>query len=371
MPRVLVLGGYGVFGSRAAERLLRDSSIEVVIAGRSKTQAALATERFATELKHRISSAQLDATLLSADDLRRLGVSVVINTVGPYQAQNYRVAEAAIAAGVHYVDLADARAFVTGIRALDAAAKRAGVLVVSGASTVPALAASVIDDLLPRFKSIDALTYGISPGNSFDPGAATVQSIIAAVGQPFTTLVDGRMQTVHGWQSLTRHRFADKALGTRILGACDVPDLDLFPARYPTLRTQRFVAGVEVKAFHLGLYALSWLVRFGLVRNAGRLGRPLMRAKQQLGFLGSDRGAMFVELAGTDAITGAPLTITWELAAYQSHGPYVPATPAVILTKRLTAGALATHGAMPCLGLMTRADFFAEIADLDIRQTVL
>ena len=171
MPRVLVLGGYGVFGSRAAERLLRDSSIEVVIAGRSKTQAALATERFATELKHRISSAQLDATLLSADDLRRLGVSVVINTVGPYQAQNYRVAEAAIAAGVHYVDLADARAFVTGIRALDAAAKRAGVLVVSGASTVPALAASVIDDLLPRFKSIDALTYGISPGNSFDPGA--------------------------------------------------------------------------------------------------------------------------------------------------------------------------------------------------------
>lgn len=368
MPRVLVLGGYGVFGSRAAERLLRDSSIEVVIAGRSKTQAALTTERFATELKRRISSAQLDATLLSADDLRRLGVSVVINTVGPYQAQNYRVAEAAIAAGAHYVDLADARAFVTGITALDAAAKRAGVLVVSGASSVPALAAAVIDDLLPRFKSIDTLTYGVSPGNSFDPGVATVQSIIAGVGRPFTSLISGRMQIVHGWQPLARHHFADTELGTRLFGACDVPDLDLFPVRYPTLETQRFLAGVEVKAFHLGLYALSWLVRLGLIRNASRFAQPLMRVKRHLSFLGSDRGAMFVELQG-EAAAGGTLTLSWELAAYRGHGPYLPATPAVILAKGLAAGTLTERGAMPCVGLMTRADITAEIADLDFKQT--
>ena len=54
--------------------------------------------------------------------------------VGPYQGQDYRLARPASPRGVHYVDLADARAFVTGIAALDEAARRAGVLVVSGAS---------------------------------------------------------------------------------------------------------------------------------------------------------------------------------------------------------------------------------------------
>lgn len=370
MARVLVLGGYGVFGSRAAERLLRDPSIEVVIAGRSKAHASLAAGRFASAVKDRASGVRLDAVSLTSDDLRHLGVQVVINTVGPYQARDYRVAEAAIAAGVHYIDLADARTFVTGITALDAAAKRAGVLVVSGASTVPALAAAVIDDLRPRLKSLDTLTYGVSPGNSFDPGVATVQSIIAGVGRPFTTLIDGRMQVVHGWQPLTRHRFADNGLGTRWLGACDVPDLDLFPARYPTLRTQHFVAGVEVKAFHLGLYALSWLVRLGLMRNPERFGQPMLTVKRRLGFLGSDRGAMFVALRG-EAAAGGPLEVSWELAAFRGHGPYVPATPAVIVAKRLAAGTLTERGAMPCVGLITRAQFAAEVADLDIREMLL
>ena len=43
---------------------------------------------------------------------------LVIHTVGPFQQQDFAVAQAAIAAGAHYCDLADARRFVCGIGAL-------------------------------------------------------------------------------------------------------------------------------------------------------------------------------------------------------------------------------------------------------------
>ena len=46
---------------------------------------------------------------------------------------------ACIAAGAHYLDLADARDFVARIGTLDAAARAAGVAIISGASSVPAL----------------------------------------------------------------------------------------------------------------------------------------------------------------------------------------------------------------------------------------
>jgi NAD(P)-dependent dehydrogenase (short-subunit alcohol dehydrogenase family) len=370
MQRILVLGGYGVFGRRAVERLARAPGLEVVVAGRDAAAAAAAAGEIkrTTAARARIDHTAIDATRLGEADLRRLGIAIVLNTIGPFQALDYRVARAAIAARAHYIDIADARGFVCGIGALDPAAQAAGVLVVAGASSVPALAAAVIDHHRGRFQRLTHLTYGISPGNSFDPGVATTASILAGSGQPFTTLIDGRMGNVRGWQPLVRHSFRTPGLGTRWLGHCDVPDLDLFPKRYPDLVEQHFLAGVEVKAFHLALWALSWLVRSGLVRHPDRLASPLLALKRRLRFLGSDRGIMFAEMSGHDS-RGRALHLVWELVADKGHGPFIPVTPAVILAKRLAAGAVSRRGAMPAVGLISLGDFSAEVADLAIRHS--
>ena len=66
----------------------------------------------------------------------------------------------------------------------------------------------------------------------------------------------------------------------------EVPDLDLLPAHFPALRTARFRAGLEVAPFHLGLWALSWLVRWRIVRDLGALSGPLLGLKRGLRFLG-------------------------------------------------------------------------------------
>jgi hypothetical protein len=122
---------------------------------------------------------------------------------------------------------------------------------------------------------------------------------------------------------------------------------------------------LEVGAFHLGLWGLSWLVRAGLVRSPEGLAAPLLAVKHAFRFLGTDVGGMMVTLAGTDR-GGRKKCLDWRLIARRGHGPYIPGIPSVILAKRLIAGTLAARGAMPCLGLLTLADFLAEVADLDM-----
>ncbi len=367
MRRILIVGGYGAFGAHAAERLAREPGIEIIVAGRSLEKARQHANRLSERAGVEVDHATLDATAATAVDLRPLRPDVLINASGPFQRQDYSLARAAIGAGCHYLDLADARAFVTGITSLDAEARLAGVSVVSGASSVPGLSSAVVQRLAAEFDRPEEVHIGISPGNSFDPGVATAASIIGQAGKPFTTRRDGQQTIVYGWQGLHRHRFPE--IGERWMCDVDVPDLDLLPQHYPALATVRFSAGLEVGMFHLGLWGMSWLVRAGVVHDLGRLAAPLLAAKRKLSTLGSDRGGMFVSVTGRDG-EGAPRTLTWHLIARSGDGPYVPAMPAVILAKRLVAGKGPAPGAMACFGLITLAEFEAEVADLDITCTL-
>ena len=363
MGRVLIVGGYGAFGARAAERLARESHIEIVIAGRSADKARIFAEALGVRAQAHVGHATLDATSASVAALRSLAPQVVINASGPFQQQDYTLARASVAAGCHYVDLADARAFVTGIGTLDGAARGAGVSVISGASSVPGLSSAAVRRMAEDLHRLDEVHIGISPGNSFDPGIATAASIIGQAGKPLGVRQSGRQKTVYGWQGLHRHRFPE--IGYRWMSDVDVPDLDLFPLHYPQLATVRFSAGLEVGVFHLGLWGASWLARAGIVRSLAPLAAPMLAAKRRLSMLGSDTGGMFVRIAGLDR-ENIKRTRVWNLVARGGEGPYVPAMASVILAKRLVAGDGPAPGACPCFGLFQLEDFEAEIADLDI-----
>jgi short subunit dehydrogenase-like uncharacterized protein len=143
MHTILVLGGYGFFGERISESLASDSSVRLFVAGRDVGKAAALVTRLSLPAERAV---MLDANGPGlATRLKELRVDTLIHTAGPFQAQKYTVATAAIEAGCHYIDLADGREFVSGIESLDGAARERGVTVVSGASTVPALSSAVID----------------------------------------------------------------------------------------------------------------------------------------------------------------------------------------------------------------------------------
>jgi hypothetical protein len=93
-----------------------------------------------------------------------------------------------------------------------------------------------------------------------------------------------------------------------------------------------------------------------MIENASRYARLLQKAGVYLDWMGSDTGGMHVGLSGTDH-DGRAARVDWHLLAQRGHGPAIPAIPAIVLARKLAAGTLQTRGAMPCMGLMTLAEF--------------
>ena len=369
--RILVLGGYGHFGDRICRALAHSATL--IIAGRDGARAAYAARVLSAETTARApgaaheaahESAALDYTASDlAERLRALRVDAVIHTCGPFQGQSYHVARACVAARAHYIDLADGRAFVAGITELDAAARNSGVLVVSGASTLPALSSAVIDEHRGHFSRLDAIDISIAPGQQTPRGVATLEAVLSYCGKPFTVWEQGHWQTVHGWQGM--HRFNYPQFGSRWLARCDVPDLQLFPNHYAGVQRVRFDAGLELALAQWVFWLLAGMVRLGLIGNASRLARILQTWGRHFDWMGSDTGGMHIGLRGTGH-DGRPARIDWHLAARRGHGPEIPCIPAIVLARKLAAGSIDTRGAMPCMGLMTLAEFAEAVAHLDI-----
>ncbi len=365
---VLLLGAYGLFGSRIAGRLAREEGWRLLLAGRDARRAAdaAATLRNDSRTRAELHGFAVDAHAADFDRmLQQHRPDLVINCAGPFQGQDYAVAQRCIQAGAHYIDLADARDYVGGFgTALDAVARQHERLAVTGASSVPGLSGAVVDAHRGAFASLDAIDIGISPGNRTERGLATVAAILSYVGKPLPWLRNGATAPVFGWQRLQRLRYADP-VGARWLAACDVPDLDLFPTRYG-LKALSFRAGLELKRLHFGLWLLSWLARAGLLRNLPAHAAALKRASEWFLRAGTDTGAMHVELSGTDS-SGNPHRVHWEIIATDGDGPQIPATACVVIAGKLARGELGTRGAIPCLDLFTLDECLASLAGYAIR----
>jgi NAD(P)-dependent dehydrogenase (short-subunit alcohol dehydrogenase family) len=362
MHRVLVLGGYGFFGSRICEALARNPRIHLLIAGRD--------EHKATALAYKLGIGAARAKVVDAASpqlalqLRKLEVGTLVHTAGPFQEQNYAVAQAAIQARCNYLDLADARAFVGGITRLDEAARAAGVAVISGVSSLPALTSAVVDRYRDRFESLDAIRVGLTSGGRV-PGIATVQAVLGYAGKRFRVLENGQWIEAHGWLDRVEYEFA-KPVGLRLLGRCDVPDLDLLAQRYAGVKTVSFHAGFASDAGHKLVEWLARQVRDGRMTSALPFAKALAVFGKWMEPLLSDRGAMFIRMEGM--LQGAPHRLTWQIVARENHGPHIPCAAAIALTGKIAGGMQITPGAYPCMGLLSVDDLMEPVKRFSVRE---
>lgn len=363
--RVVVIGGTGHFGARICRRIVAEAGIQLVVTSRAQDNAAeLVKELQAHCPDASVRAARLDQGSASfSADLESLAPDIVVHTAGPYQGQDYRVADACIDCGCHYIDLADGRAFVEGFSRLNESALRRGVLLVSGASTLPGLSSAVIDSLKDQFDEIHTIDISIAPGHRTPRGLGTIAAVLSYCGKPFRVLADGRWVTAYGWQDLRTQRYP--VLGTRLSGACDVPDLGLLPDYVAGVRTVTFHAALEAPWEQLALWLMAWLTRLRVVADWSRFAPAFKRLGKRLMRFGSDRGGMHVRLTGIDKDRNR-LVRTWYLTAGQNHGPEIPCTPALILTRKLARNQISKRGAFACLGVVSLAEFEDEVRDLDI-----
>lgn len=103
-------------------------------------------------------------------------------------------------------------------------------------------------------------------------------------------------------------------LGKRWLANLNVPDLQLFPKRFPNAKSVRVYAGLELPLFHLGTALLSeTLGRGGLNMGASPLADVLHNTTAKvadLGF-GSANGGMYVRVTADDGTEVSATVFSW------------------------------------------------------------
>jgi len=355
VSRILVIGGYGGFGARLVRRLLA-AGHEVLVAGRSGDKAAA----FCAGVEH-AEPVVADRTNGIGMALARHRPDLVIDAAGPFQGSGTTVPEACIAMRIPYLDLADARDFVGGIGALDKAARAAGVAIVSGASSVPALSGAAARHVATGLDRITQVEVAISASNRAAAGPSVAAAILSYVGRPVRLWRGQRWVEGHGWQELRRERFA--ASGhvplRRWIALADVPDHDTLPAMLPGRPAVTFRAGTELGFQMIALWLASWPVRWGWLGSLRGAAGWLLPLQRLAAGAGSDRSAMSVTLKAPG------LERRWTLVASRGDGPEIPTLAAAVLAEEMLAGRV-SPGARDASALLTLEQFEPLFAELSI-----
>ncbi|MBB3063216.1 saccharopine dehydrogenase NADP-binding domain-containing protein [Microbulbifer rhizosphaerae] len=358
--RVLILGGYGTFGSRIARLLSSDSELQLIIAGHDKFKADLCASQFPNFAEG--LRLERDAVNLAAQ-LKALHLDLLIHCAGPFQHQDYRVARACIEARTPYIDIADGRRFVCDFQRLSPAAEGAGVPLVSGASSLPALSSAVLKELQDKFAELDSVDISIAPAHRIERGLATVRAGFESLGNSFPQLQDGQWRETYAGNHLRRHRLAHP-VGERWLCDFDVPDLELWPRALPGLKNARFATGVEPRALQLGLVLCAQLARQPLPFNKLQLSRLGYRlAAHWPG--GSGHGGMLIHLGGIDR-NGQPLGYRWQALGLNGDGPWIPAAPAAAMARKILRGEWNRAGAQACWQLLNLDEILRELTRFSV-----
>ena len=355
--KILILGGYGVFGGRLA-RLLAGADLEILIAGRNlaKAQAFCANQPGTTPV-------QADRATITAT-LHTHRPAILIDATGPFQdygPQPYSVLQACIASHTHYLDFADGAQFVAGVAQSDAAARAAGIFALSGASSFPVLTGAVLREMAKTMQ-ISEVTGGIAPSPHAGVGLNVLRAVLGYAGEPVALIRDGQPTTGRGLTETRRFTVAPPGalpLRSTLFSLVDVPDLLAIPTAMSEIQTLWMGAGPLPEPLHRLLILLARLRAKGLLPNLAPLA-PLAQLILNTLKYGDHRGGMFVQAKGT--AQGQPITRTWAMLAEGDDGPFIPAMAIAALIRQTLAGTPPTPGARSAITALTLGDYATMFA---------
>ena len=350
MARLLLIGATGVFGSRLAAHLAREPGITLLVGSRSLAKAEAFARRLAARAgtKAALEPVAIDVKADVAALIGALAPKIVVDCSGPFQDADFRLPEAVLEAGAHFVDLADARRYIIGFpRALDALARERGLVALAGASSSPALAAAALEAMAGDWRRIDHVAIAIVPGGRSETGDAAIGAALSYCGKPVPVVRERRLDSVVGWSG--GERIAVAGLGLRRIAPVETADAELLAARHPGVASVRFRAGLESRLEQGGMRLLALLRRRKLMRRPERLVTLLSLARKLTQPFGGDKGGMVVRASGLGR-DGRWREAAWTLVAADNQGPHVPPSPAAAAVRALLSGPV-RPGARACLDL--------------------
>jgi hypothetical protein len=349
--RILILGGYGTFGGRLARLLAGEAGLNLLIAGRSAAKAEALRRQLQQVARSQALSFDRDGDV--AAQLAAIRPDLLVDASGPFQAYGadpYRVAQACIAVGSHYMDLADSPDFVQGIADFDAAARAAGVYVLSGVSSFPVLTAAVVRRLSRDMVRIDHIRAGIAPSPYAGVGLNVIRAIAGYAGKPVSLRRNGKLSHGNALTETMRYTIMPPGhlpLNNIRFSLVDVPDLRLLPELWPELDSIWIGAGPVPEILHRMLNGLAWLVRLRLLPSLSPFARLFHFVIGKLS-RGEHRGGMFVEVRGGGS-DGQHIERSWHLLAEGDDGPFIPSMAVEAIVRRALVGVSPMPGARAAL----------------------
>lgn len=362
--RTLLIGATGMFGSRLARMLAQMPGIDLIVTSRSGDRAKALARTLRQDASRACRISDLAFTHGQGADATFTDVKpwLVIDAAGPFQHANYDTAIAALTAGAHWIDLADAASYIDSfVIELDELARRNGVTAVSGASSTPALSFAAIQALTDGWRSVDKIEIGIYPAGRSAVGEAVLRAVLSYTGSPVAIWRDGQPSFTTGWGTAEKltltgmpHRYRspvatyDYALLSRTFAARDVS----------------FYAGLESPIEHLGLTILAKLRARRLLPRLEPLAPLLHMARRLTAPSCGSTGGMTVEVTGRGA-DGQASSAVWTLLARNGDGPNVPVLPALALARKLLREP-PVPGAFCAAGTISLDEIVSEMTGLAI-----
>lgn len=354
--KILILGGYGVFGGRLAELLADQQEVELLICGRDLARAEAFCARYIGHA--RVHPAALDrADIVAGLDNHK--PDLVVDASGPFQdygTDGYRVISACIDAGIDYLDFADAADFVFGVSQFDAQAQAAGVFVLSGVSSFPVLTAAVIRDFA-KTMDIVSVEGGIAPSPYAGIGLNVMRAVVGYAGAPVKLLRHGKPSYGIGLAETLRTTIAVPGrlpLRNIHFSLVDVPDLQVIPPEYPTMTSIWMGAGPVPEVLHRMLNMLA-MARAKLRLPSLEPLAPLFYSVLNRMRFGEHRGGMFVRARGV--ANGRDIMRSWHLLAEGDDGPYIPSMAIEAIVRKQLAGIRPDPGARSAVRALELADY--------------
>jgi NAD(P)-dependent dehydrogenase (short-subunit alcohol dehydrogenase family) len=289
-PRILIAGGYGVFGQHLARELLAATPAQVVIAGRNLRHAAAACR--ALRAADRAIPLALDLCDTEAVVRAVKDCFAVACAAGPFQELPRELARAAVSGGAHWLDLSDYEGWVLSLlrdTALNAAATAAGLSVMPGLSSVPALSG-----VLARWcrSRLPDATNGSASGEPAPPIEARVTLFVGNRNPK------GAAATASALAGFTDPEWVDLPVGRRLAYRFASPDAVLLRKELGLDAHVRVALGWS--AAHRLMAAASALSRRWSPAARARLARCLARLSTPFNRFGSDLGGVQVTLRSPD-----------------------------------------------------------------------
>ncbi len=195
--KVLVLGGTGGMGQGVARDLIKQDRIEKVVLGDINVDPARVQEKLRASPKVSLVRTDVNDHAGMVGEIK--GVDVVVNCAGPFYKTAVAVARAAVEAKVNYIDICDdyEAAQILFASDIDAAAKAAGITVLTGMGSDPGTNNVLVKWYADRLDRVDEIFLYWVVSIAELAGAAWDHSLHMVLGK-IPQYIDGQLVQVDG-----------------------------------------------------------------------------------------------------------------------------------------------------------------------------